>query len=194
MTRQAPEPLPTCPESGELPLNPQYSIDGYPGHGRYLCTECGAALRPLASGLFPVHPMKHSANTLRKQAALEVLRGRYPLLEVPDPPSTSAELLPEGKRPAENLVGQRFGLLTVVRWDRDRKKPMWLCQCDCGQTTHMNTTRLRRTVTPSCGCARIGWVRRREADSWDAGVRSALEGEPAERIEAELARNPFRQG
>lgn len=194
MTRPIPEPLPTCPESGELPLNPQYSLDGYPAPGRYLCTECGAALRPVASGLFPVHPMKHSANTLRKQAALEVLREKYPMLEVPDPPSAPADLRPEGKRPAENLVGQRFGLLTVVRWDRERSKPLWLCQCDCGQTTHFNTSRLRRTITPSCGCARVGWVKRREADSWDAGVRHALEGEPAERIEAELARNPFRQG
>ena len=34
---------------------------------------------------------------------------------------------------AENLTGQRFGRLTVLRRDLDETKyPKWICRCDCG--------------------------------------------------------------
>ena len=52
--------------------------------------------------------------------------------------------------------GSVFGRLTVQREcarrrlaSRDR---WWLCQCRCGQTTHVPATRLRSGKTKSCGC------------------------------------------
>lgn len=52
-----------------------------------------------------------------------------------------------------DLTGQRFGRLTVVRFQgRQNEQTFWLCQCDCGKTTKTSTSRLRSGQTKSCGC------------------------------------------
>lgn len=54
-----------------------------------------------------------------------------------------------------DLVGERFGLLTVVQ--RSDKKTdygdvYWTCYCDCGNTADISGHNLRRGNTLSCGC------------------------------------------
>lgn len=53
-----------------------------------------------------------------------------------------------------NLLGQRFGRLTVLeRAENDKfNKTRWLCQCDCGQQKIINGSSLIRGLTTSCGC------------------------------------------
>lgn len=54
-----------------------------------------------------------------------------------------------------NLIGQRFGRLTVIErdgMDKNRKNVMWFCACDCGGTTRTTTTHLRSGHAKSCGC------------------------------------------
>lgn len=53
-----------------------------------------------------------------------------------------------------NLVGQVFGYLTVLRETEQRQygKVVWECQCDCGNIVYLNTTRLRSGNDTSCGC------------------------------------------
>ena len=52
-----------------------------------------------------------------------------------------------------NLIGQRFGRLTVVERDgTDGKNALWLCHCDCGRTTRSTTSHLRSGHSQSCGC------------------------------------------
>lgn len=59
---------------------------------------------------------------------------------------------------AKNIVGMRFGKLTVVaRANEDRisstgKSAMWTCICDFGKTVDVLGTSLRRGHTRSCGC------------------------------------------
>jgi len=59
-------------------------------------------------------------------------------------------------RPAENLIGQRFERLVVIKragsdkWNRAR----WLVQCDCGVKSTVVSTKLKRGNTRSCGCLR----------------------------------------
>ena len=55
-----------------------------------------------------------------------------------------------------NLIGQRFGLLTVVSRDGSNShgRAVWLCQCDCGNKTSITTSRLTSSETKSCGCPR----------------------------------------
>lgn len=56
----------------------------------------------------------------------------------------------------ENLVGQKYGRLTVVR----RLKPEevetaqynWLCRCDCGNLVKTSANKLKTGHTRSCGC------------------------------------------
>ena len=51
-------------------------------------------------------------------------------------------------------TGNKYGKLTVLERagsDQD-KKALWLCQCECGNTTITTGKRLRNGMTKSCGC------------------------------------------
>lgn len=50
-------------------------------------------------------------------------------------------------------VGQRFGRLTVLRFDQAKNyRSFWLCQCDCGKTASVSVSTLLNGATRSCGC------------------------------------------
>ncbi len=53
-----------------------------------------------------------------------------------------------------DLTGMRFGRLTVLgrAENRDRKRAMWLCKCDCGDEKIVWGYSLRSGRTVSCGC------------------------------------------
>lgn len=62
-------------------------------------------------------------------------------------------------RPAINIVGQRFGYLTVLSRKGTAcgasKVSTWLCQCDCGKTIVRTSQGLRKArpgTIISCGC------------------------------------------
>lgn len=58
----------------------------------------------------------------------------------------------------QDLVGKRFGMLTVIdRSDEKRGKLnrfTWLCRCDCGNTSYCITVNLTKGLSTSCGCVR----------------------------------------
>lgn len=58
------------------------------------------------------------------------------------------------KAQREDLTGERFGNLTVVKLDRIAKNRQckWLCLCDCGQVVSVYASNLKRGHTKSCGC------------------------------------------
>lgn len=51
-----------------------------------------------------------------------------------------------------NIVGQKFGKLTVLKYVGKSK---WLCKCDCGKETIVGTYHLKSGNTKSCGCLNI---------------------------------------
>lgn len=53
-----------------------------------------------------------------------------------------------------NEIGNRYGRLTVVRYDHTSKTRgvYWFCVCDCGCTTVANGNRMRSGRVKSCGC------------------------------------------
>ena len=55
---------------------------------------------------------------------------------------------------ALDLKGKRFGKLVAIERAGKTKNDnaLWLCQCDCGNTTKANATSLRIGDTISCGC------------------------------------------
>jgi len=57
-------------------------------------------------------------------------------------------------RPVKNLVGQKFGRLTVLEQaGRIKHKAVhWLCRCDCGQQKVVRSNSLTLHNTESCGC------------------------------------------
>ena len=53
----------------------------------------------------------------------------------------------------ENLIGERFGMLTVVEAAPSKNgKAYWLCECDCGGIKTTSAANLKRGDTKSCGC------------------------------------------
>jgi len=61
----------------------------------------------------------------------------------------------EGKRFKNNLMGQKFNRLTVLRViDQSDKKRhiIWECSCDCGEIVFVAGTYLRTGQVNSCGC------------------------------------------
>jgi hypothetical protein len=60
---------------------------------------------------------------------------------------------PKGK-PRKDLIGEKFGRLTVVeKTDRVfHGNVVWKCVCDCGTTRYVPTTSLQTGNTQSCGC------------------------------------------
>lgn len=58
---------------------------------------------------------------------------------------------------AKDLTGRRFGRLTVIELHSAAKHGTprtWLCKCDCGGEKVVNSSRLLRGLTRSCGCLR----------------------------------------
>jgi hypothetical protein len=55
----------------------------------------------------------------------------------------------------QDLIGQKFGMLTVIRKaGRDKHNHiLWECLCDCGNTKNINTSNL--SIVQSCGCAQF---------------------------------------
>lgn len=56
---------------------------------------------------------------------------------------------------SKNLVGQKFGKLTVIKDSEKRTKDrgiIWECQCECGNITYVSTNNLIQKYTFSCGC------------------------------------------
>lgn len=54
----------------------------------------------------------------------------------------------------EDLTGQRFGRLVVIKRGQNTKgdnKPTWICQCDCGNIKTIRASGLKGG-TSSCGC------------------------------------------
>jgi hypothetical protein len=56
----------------------------------------------------------------------------------------------------KNLIGQRFGKLTVIgkniKQSGKGQITSWVCKCDCGNEIVASTRRLQRDKIESCGC------------------------------------------
>ena len=58
-------------------------------------------------------------------------------------------------KPLNNLVGFRFGSLTVLKLGEKTRKTngaWWLCQCDCGVQKNIPATDMVQGKISSCGC------------------------------------------
>ena len=52
-----------------------------------------------------------------------------------------------------NLIGQKFGRLTVIEFDGTKNhNSMWHCRCDCGREISVYGCHLKSGLTQSCGC------------------------------------------
>ena len=56
-----------------------------------------------------------------------------------------------------NLIGQKFGRLTVIKRleNNKHKNAVWLCKCECENFTSATTASLKSGKVKSCGCLKI---------------------------------------
>lgn len=72
----------------------------------------------------------------------------------------------------DNLVGEQFGRLTVIKKEQSDKNghSMWRCRCSCGNEVIVLGTSLKRGLTKSCGCYRLESIERRLDDGVNGSV------------------------
>ena len=61
-----------------------------------------------------------------------------------------------------NIIGQKFGKLTVLSLIKKGKKGIsktWLCKCECGNVKNVLTDRLMSNHVKSCGCLIPGYIK-----------------------------------
>lgn len=59
-------------------------------------------------------------------------------------------------KPIDDMIGEKNDKLTIVGFvgTDKRGQRLWLCKCDCGNTTVKNTNSLHSKARHSCGCIR----------------------------------------
>ena len=74
---------------------------------------------------------------------------------------------------AINLIGMKFGRLTVLSREGSSatKQALWKCRCECGGDTVATTANLRRGNTKSCGCMSAELARERATKHGGYGTR-----------------------
>lgn len=91
-----------------------------------------------------------------------------------------------------NLTGKRFGRLKVIKAVGKRKNDgrIWLCKCDCGNTTEVSARTLVSGHTRSCGCLQIEHITR-------LGLSNKGKNNPAynhDLTDEERSKNKFQRG
>ena len=82
------------------------------------------------------------------------------------------------KNKAKNLIGQKFGKLTVIGKSDKRDKSgyvQWHCECECGKTIIVNGGNLKRGNTKSCGCLFIESMSGEHNPLWKGGITNIVE-------------------
>ena len=84
----------------------------------------------------------------------------------------------------QDLAGERYGQLSVIAFDREKKK--WRCQCECGNEHYATANLLRTGKVKSCGCLKKGiWQRHSHPQSGRAsGHRASIVGKTFGRLTA----------
>lgn len=65
-----------------------------------------------------------------------------------------AKIVSDSDPRVQGYIGKRFGKLTTVRFLEVKPggAQIWECKCDCGNTTIVFLSNIKRGITSSCGC------------------------------------------
>jgi hypothetical protein len=79
-------------------------------------------------------------------------------------------------RKRKNLVGKKFGRLTVIaETDQDKNRNRrFICRCDCGKEVRVLHGSLTSGHTKSCGCLQKEWAETSFSDGRKSTIKKAL--------------------
>ena len=84
------------------------------------------------------------------------------------------------KRNTTELIGQKFGKLTVVEYvEHKRSHPYWKCLCECGGINIAAQSSLTKGLTKSCGCRQGNFT---HGLSGKPGYKNHLLKDPARKL------------
>ena len=76
----------------------------------------------------------------------------------------------QASKNCKDLVGQKFGRLTVIEKTDQRgkgRRVIWLCKCECGNTKLATTHDLKNGDVKSCGCIEL---KKENNPAWKGGI------------------------
>lgn len=81
------------------------------------------------------------------------------------------------ERPIEDLIGQQFGELVVLGYNKEQsvkeQRSNWICRCSCGKETTVDITSLKSGNTKSCGNRTIHYSGD-DNGNWKGGITPEL--------------------
>jgi len=94
-------------------------------------------------------------------------------------------------RNAQDLVGRRYGLLTVFSRAGTRDgHALWNCRCDCGGVKVVTTGMLNYGVVRSCGC--LKYAAGRDHANWTGGTTVTRDGYREVHVAGSKAKHRYR--
>jgi hypothetical protein len=69
-------------------------------------------------------------------------------------PTIKQENYKQNKRIID-LTGQKFNMLTVIKFSHADKEAWWECKCDCGKIKTLRARNIKSGLIKSCGCFNI---------------------------------------
>lgn len=95
--------------------------------------------------------------------------------------------------PANDLIGKKFGRLTVRKKTAERDKSngsvIWECECECGNIHKASTHDLERGGVSSCGCLRKELSSTKGKKLADVTRTYCIEGTNVRKLTAKIAKN-----
>ena len=63
----------------------------------------------------------------------------------------------------EEMIGKKYGKLTVISFEKSKNKTLLVCNCDCGNIIKRETYLIATNQIKSCGCLKVEAIRRYNA-------------------------------
>ena len=154
--------VPVVPYSGEDYAGSFFGAQNQADAG---LTQAGTDLIQTGTNLIQTGKKLTQTGTDLTQAGTKLTKASPDLTQVikelskrgPETAETKTEDTEKKKRRTD-ISGMRSGKLVAIERTSEKRHGsyLWRCRCDCGQETLVESYRIRRQLTKSCGCSRKG--------------------------------------
>ena len=100
--------------------------------------------------------LQKQADTDPKQVNPDLMQTIRDLSKRDSEPGKSEKTVTEKKNSQSDISGMRSGRLTAIERTSEKRHGsyLWRCKCDCGGEILVETYRIKKQLTKSCGCGR----------------------------------------
>lgn len=89
--------------------------------------------------------------------------------------SKKKDLLRGNNKKRKEMIGKRFGKLTVLSFEGVRNgSATFKCRCDCGKEITVKANSLKSGITTSCGCSRKETMHKKYEYTWNSFIGTKI--------------------